>query len=109
MISSIFDVIFWLIVAYAVICGIASIATGKVYGLGKSSEKYTNESLHAFSRPWGIMEILVGAGIACFEFLNDPLFNIGDFAVPTGWVGLAVCIVLIIIIAVIFRKTLKEK
>ena len=106
---SIFTIIFIAMIAYAAICGIASIVTGKVYGLGSSASKYTEESLRAFSRPWGLMQLVVAVGITCFEFLKDPLFSIGDFGVPAGWVALAVCVVVIIVIGVITGKTLKEK
>ena len=106
---SISTIIFIVIVAYAAIVGVASLVTGKVYGMGNSAKKYTEESLHAFSRPWGITEIIVAIGIACFEFLNDPLFNIGDFGVPAGWVALAVCAVVAIVIGVFAGKMLKEK
>ena len=104
-----FNIIFIILVAYAAIVGIASLVTGKVYGMGNTASKYTEESLRAFARPWGIMQILVAIAIACFEFLKDPLFSIGDFGVPTGWVCMAVCIILILVVAFIFRNALKEK
>ena len=55
------------------------------------------------------MQLIVAIGIACFEFLKDPLFSIGDFGVPAGWIALAVCVILIIVIGVITGKVLKEK
>ena len=106
---SFLDIFILLLVAYAAICGIASIATGKVFGMGKSASKYTEESLRSFSRVWGVMQLLVAVAIACFELLKDPLFYIGDFGVPAGWVCMAVCIIIIFIVAFIDRNGLVEK
>ena len=103
------NIVFLIFVAYAAIVGIASLVTGKVYGMGKSASKYTEESLRAFSRPWGVMQLIVAIGIACFEFQKDTLFTIGGFDVPLGWVLLAVCVIVIIALGVASGKVLKEK
>ena len=52
------------ICGYIVFIGLASLITGKVYGMGKTASKYTDESLAKYARPYGLAELL--AGVALF-------------------------------------------
>ena len=109
MFSSLFLVVVFAIVLYVLACGVASIATGKVYGMGQSVTKYTEESLHAFAVPWGISQICLGLGLLGYDLLVNNIVSVGDFSHPLGWIILGIGVVLALIVAFISRNKLVEK
>lgn len=83
--------------AVLAICGLASIIKGKLVAL--NMDAYTEESNKKFSRPGGLMWILIGACMVCFALLDGTAF----------WVSLVVALVLLVIYVIMMRKMLVKK
>ena len=92
------------LVAYFLIIGIASLATGKVYGW-KGITKYTDESVAKFARPYGLCEILAGIGLG----MVDSYLTLGIKIMPVIIAGAVVLVIAVIGIAVATKKILVKK
>jgi len=97
-----FDIIIVVLGALNVLAGLASLVTGKVYLMGSSAAKYTEESLKKYARPYGLTTILVGAGFIAYQLIKCESF-------PVGAVILLVCCVAGLIISIANRKVLVKK
>ena len=95
--STIIAIIF---AGYFVLSGLASIFTGKVYGFGKSAQQFTDESLGKYSRPWGLGMVVLGIGFA----LLDLHLTCGFGTSALIWIGVAVLVLAIVIIALGAKK-----
>lgn len=95
--------------AYFIIVGLASLVTGKVYSMGKSASKYTEESLKKFARPCGLSNLIAGIGLVLFHVLTNELFKIGSFSVSGGFFALVVAIVVSAVILLVGKRVLVKK
>jgi len=97
-----FDIIIIVLGAINVLAGLASLVTGKVYLMGSSAAKYTEESLKKYARPYGITTILVGVGFIALQLIKSESF-------PVGAVIMIVCCVAALVISIMNRKVLVKK
>ena len=92
------------IFGFIIVQGLGSLFTGKVFGFGKSAQNYTDESLGAFARPWGVGQILMGSGLLLLDFR----FFQNVKSTPVMIAGIA-CLVLAIVVMVLAQKKLVKK
>ena len=90
---------------YFILSGLASIFTGKVYGFGKTAQNYTDESLGKYARPWGLGMVIMGIGFAVL----DLHLTCGYGTSAMIWIGIAVLVVALAIIALGAKKCLVKK
>ena len=90
---------------YFLIMGLASIVTGKVYGLGSSMSKYTDESIAKFARPYGGTLLLAGLGFTLADI--SLYFKVGGL--PLVIAGAVCAVIALIIMTVLQVKVLKKK
>ena len=100
--STIISILF---VGYFLVMGLACLFTGKVYGFGKSADKYTDESLAKFARPYGLVLIAVGIGL----FLCDLYLFIGYKNIPAIVAGAVIVVAGLVGLALGYKKILVKK
>jgi len=103
------DILFLAIGAVHALGGLASIITGKVYLMGRSAEKYTDESLQKYARPYGLLNLISGLGLVLMPLLNGGLFKIGSYEVSTGVAVMVAALVICLIIGLTTRNILVKK
>jgi len=97
-----YDYISIAISAYLIIVGLATLFTGKVYTMGSSAAKYTEESLKKFTKPLGLSNLVGGIGLLAYDLLQDKHFEI-------GLIVMAVLIIISLVIYFMGKKVLVKK
>ena len=100
--STVLTIIF---VGYFLIMGLGCLFTGKVYGLGRSASKYTDESLAKFARPYGCSLLVVAVGIGVMDLYLDGILANKTLAI----VGGVVTVIGLALMGLCYKKFLVKK
>jgi len=104
-----FDIIIIALGAFNILTGLASLVTGKLYMMGSSAAKYTDESLARYARPNGLMSLLTGIGLVALHLIKTELKITESFHVEWGLVILVAACAVTIVIYLANRKVLVRK
>jgi len=90
------EIMFMAFGSLAILAGIASLVTGKIYLAGSEMGKYTEKSLRRYAPVWSVCNILCGLGIIAFQlFKHTTAFAVGSVSVSIGLLALAAAFVVI--------------
>ena len=94
-----------ILVGYFALIGLASLVTGRVYGLGKGINNYTDESLAKFARPYGCSLLVVAVGIGVMDLYLDGILANKTLAI----VGGVVTVIGLALMGLCYKKFLVKK
>lgn len=105
------DIFSLILGAVLLIEGLATLVTKKHYTMGRSADKYTEESLKKFIVPAGIVNVLMGLGILGQYVINDVMKVETTFAgLKLGWwVSIGAIVIGLILYFAIGKKILVKK
>jgi len=104
-----FDIIIIALGAFNILTGLASLVTGKLYMMGSSASKYTDESLARYARPNGLMSLLTGVGLVALHLVRTELKVTESFHVEWGLVIMVAMCAVTVAIYFTSRKVLVRK
>jgi len=93
------EIMFMAFGAVALLAGIASLVTGRIYMSGSGMNRYTEESLRRYVPVWGICNMICGIGIVAFQlFKHNTAFAVGSVSFSIGLLALTAAFVVIVAI-----------
>jgi len=97
------DIIFTVLGTFAILKGLVSLITGRVFTICPFTfRKYTEESIKKYARPNGFMSLILGCGTLAFILLRSEPFHMGAVIKIS-------CCAVAIVISIMNRNVLEKK